>query len=869
MNQSDCPSEGELRAYVLGKLPEDLAEQTEQHLQVCQACELTAESLERQIDSLVEQIRRPPSDDPYLAEPQCQLAVAKAKLAAGKVVSGEGRPNDLNLAPPADLGHLGDYQLLAKLGEGGMGAVYKARQTRLKKTVALKVLPEGRTTDPRAVTRFEREMEAIGQLSHPNIVQAFDAGDIQGTNVLVMEFVDGLDLARVVECVGRLRVSDACELVRQISTGLQYAHEHGLVHRDIKPSNLMLTPQGQIKILDLGLALLRTDQPGSGQLTSSGQTMGTADYMAPEQASNAHSVDVRADIYSLGCTLYMLLAGRAPFSGPQYKTQAEKLVGHLKEFPPPVRQFRNDVPAELAVVIERMMAKSPDDRFASPAEVAAAMAPFAAGCDLVRVSAEAAAAAIGTVPREQRLTGTEPFASSAVVDTDADGTRARASAPSVTSFRQRIGVRGIIALGLSAVVLLGAILTIITRQGTLLIESDDPNVQVAVKQDGKVVEVVDAKSGWKISLKSGEYELAPQGSTDQFQLNKDSVVVRRGDTVKVRFTLRPPTDPRPTAPWIPPPGAPPPVAASFGAHVPSAVFTRALTGAPPPDAASFGAKKAKEHQATCAKRLGVPVEITNSIGMKLVLIPPGEFDMGSPKELIEAEARLQRGPDNGWWRYRLPGELPQHRVRITKPYRLGVTEVTQEEYQRVMGSNPSQFQGDPKRPVEQVSWDDAVAFCRKLSELPGEKAVKRQYELPTEAQWEYACRAESTVALQSAVDPVARLEEEMTLGEYGWFIANSAEKTHPVGQKRANAFGLNDMYGNVAERCADWYQSDYYAKSPVDNPRGPPKGSERVVRGGCWYNPPYGCRLTARVYTPPAFKDPYTGFRVAQVLVDK
>ena len=188
--------------------------------------------------------------------------------------------------------------------------------------------------------------------------------------------------------------------------------------------------------------------------------------------------------------------------------------------------------------------------------------------------------------------------------------------------------------------------------------------------------------------------------------------------------------------------------------------------------------------------------------------------MGSPKELIEEELRLHGG--DGWYRDHLPGEAPQHRVRITKPYWLGVTEVTQEEYQRVMGSNPSKFQGDPKRPVEQVSWDDAVEFCRRLSELPGEKAAKRRYQLPTEAQWEHACRA-GNPGPWSFSPPSGQLPaalEEKLLGEYGWFNANAGGQTHPVGQKRANVFGLYDMYGNVWEWCQDWYDKDYYAKSP-------------------------------------------------------
>ena len=147
------------------------------------------------------------------------------------------------------------------------------------------------------------------------------------------------------------------------------------------------------------------------------------------------------------------------------------------------------------------------------------------------------------------------------------------------------------------------------------------------------------------------------------------------------------------------------------------------------------------HQARWAKYLGVPVVQTNSIGMKLVLIPPGEFMMGSPKELIEEELRLHG--DDDWYRDHLQDEVPQHRVRITKPFWLVATDVTQKEYQRVMGSNPSKFQGDPKMPVEQVSWDDAAEFCRRLSGLPGEKAAKSRYGLPTEGQWEYACRAGS------------------------------------------------------------------------------------------------------------------------------
>jgi formylglycine-generating enzyme required for sulfatase activity len=291
---------------------------------------------------------------------------------------------------------------------------------------------------------------------------------------------------------------------------------------------------------------------------------------------------------------------------------------------------------------------------------------------------------------------------------------------------------------------------------------------------------------------------------------------------------------------------------------------------PPLAAAPFNEKTAKQHQARWAKYLHVPVVQTNSIGMKLVLIPPGEFQMGAPKEMIEEELRAHGG--EAWYREHLPGEGPQHRVRITKAYWLGATQVTQEEYERVMASNPSKFQGDPKRPVEQVSWDDAVEFCRRLSELPGEKAAKRRYGLPTEAQWEYACRAGNAGrwCFSAQPNPFPLAVEEKLLGEYAWFADNNKTNgsTHPVAQKRPNAWGLYDMHGNVREWCADWYDGKYYAASPTDDPTGPITGSGRVGRGGLWYYFARDCRTTNR-YGRPGSRYDFLGLRVSLVPADK
>ena len=176
---------------------------------------------------------------------------------------------------------------------------------------------------------------------------------------------------------------------------------------------------------------------------------------------------------------------------------------------------------------------------------------------------------------------------------------------------------------------------------------------------------------------------------------------------------------------------------------------------------------------------------------------------------------------------RLPTEAPKHRVKITRPFCLGLCEVTQGEYERVMGSNPSRYKGDPNRPVEMVSWQDAVEFCRTLSELPKEKGAGAVYRLPTEAEWEYACRA-GTETRYSFGDDAA------LLGQHAWWNRNSQGRTQPVGRLKPNAFGLLDMHGNAWEWCADWSGADYYAKSATDDPTGPDSGVGRVLRGGSW-----------------------------------
>jgi formylglycine-generating enzyme required for sulfatase activity len=258
--------------------------------------------------------------------------------------------------------------------------------------------------------------------------------------------------------------------------------------------------------------------------------------------------------------------------------------------------------------------------------------------------------------------------------------------------------------------------------------------------------------------------------------------------------------------------------------------------APPPAIAPFDAAQAKVYQKAWADHLGVPVESKNSIGMKFVLIPPGEFKMGSP----ESE----------------PGRQDietQHPVTLTAPFSLGVYEVTQSQYEHVMGINPSRFKG-PDNPVEAVSRNAAVAFCRKLTDLPEEKSAGREYRLPTEAEWEYACRAGTTTAFSFGDDATK-------LGKYAWFEGNSGETTHAVGEKLPNPWSVYDMHGNAWEMCEDKYAP--YQSGAATNPRGPDEGSYHVRRGGGWncYSAEY-CRSALRVTVDPTFRTISSGFRL-------
>jgi serine/threonine-protein kinase len=277
---------------------------------------------------------------------------------------------------------IGPYKLIDQLGEGGMGQVFKALHHHMGRIVALKVVRQELIAEEKALRRFQREVRATAQLSHPNIVTVFDADKAGSVHYLAMEFIDGSDLSVLVRETGPQPVATACDYIRQAALGLHHAHQCGLIHRDVKPSNLLVTrsPQpGIVKILDLGLACparLTGDDPQGSVLTLDGTVVGTPDYMAPEQAKNSRGVDHRADLYSLGCTLYYLLTARLPFPDGN---ALEKLLKHQTDAPYPIELIRPDVPEGVLAIVARMTAKSPADRYQSGDEVARALEPYCAG----------------------------------------------------------------------------------------------------------------------------------------------------------------------------------------------------------------------------------------------------------------------------------------------------------------------------------------------------------------------------------------------------------------------------------------------------------------------------------------------------------
>jgi formylglycine-generating enzyme required for sulfatase activity len=748
------PTAASLAAFAAGNLG-DAAAGVAAHLEVCPACRRAAQDAGR---GATRAPGRSGTLLPGMPPPPAPAGLPQARSrppASGTLLPGTPpAPADL---PPELAGHP-RYRILKELGRGGMGTVYQAEQVVMHRQVAIKVIGKSLLAHPDALERFRREVHAAARLSHPNIVTAYDAEQVGGLHMLVMELVAGQSLDKVLQRQGPLPVAHACRHARQAALGLQHAHEQGMVHRDIKPQNLMLTPKGQVKILDFGLAKVASEQGRGKGLTAVNAYMGTPEYSAPEQAADARSADIRADLYSLGCTLYCLLAGRPPF---REDTDVKTILAHLEKEPVPLPELRREVPAGLWAVVARLLAKAPAGRYQTPAEVAQALLPFCKPGTKPAGAPTRLPQAVASPGWETMLPqGTGPV-------------RTRRGRP--TRGRPLWPWLGAAAAGL--LVLAGVLAWAATRGG----HGTEPREPAIAQGPARLQQEGEEKLGRPVRDREREKAVVAEG--------------RQGGERE-----RPPEPERLSFP--------------------------------------LSAAQAGNHQQRWAEYLGIPVKVTTPQGMEFALIPPGTFLMGSPA------SEPERSYDE-----------TQHRVTLKKGFYLGVHPVTQAQWKGIMGNTPTRFEGDTL-PVEMVSWDACQAFVKELSQKTG-----KRFRLPTEAEWEYACRAGTTTPFHFG--ETISTEQANYDGNYTYRKGRewkSLGETTPVGSFPPNAWGLHDMHGNIWEWCEDWHgaYSSRDSKDPINsNP-----GDTRVLRGGSCCDGPGRCRSASRCRLVPGTRLGNCGCRV-------
>ncbi|HUG93458.1 MAG TPA: bifunctional serine/threonine-protein kinase/formylglycine-generating enzyme family protein [Planctomycetaceae bacterium] len=712
----------------------------------------------------------------------------------------------------------GRYLVREKLGSGGMGTVYLARDLKLDADVVIKAPHPVMIKDAAFAARFRQEIRSLVELSHPHVVKVMDVDEHEGLPFAVLQYLSGGSLEdRLFDADGRPRVLEPAEVlgwIEDVAEALDYIHARGYVHRDIKPANLLFDEHGRVYLGDFGIAkaVAATGTSGDTGLTGTGMAIGTAEYMAPEtllKESAGKPYDGRVDQYALGVTVYECLCGRRPYSGPNVAIVAVAMATTRAPMP---HQIQPEIPELVSKAVAKSLLKDPEKRYANCQTFA-------------RTLLKAVRSATGAANLTTARSG---------------------SATRVPAARERSSGSG-------------------SDRGSRVGPPPLPPKQPAPEP------AADAGSGeaFPALIDTGPTRGRTIGShpadTVQIQLTRRQVRIAAGigagllGVVLLVLLVRSGGGPEATSAGLRAGGG----TAATGETAPGGVT-----------AAGGDVPQAQAAQGDAASNGSARDAVTNSIGMTLVRIPAGEFLMGSP-----GSERLAQDQ-----------EKPQHRVQIPKAFYLGGHEVTQGEYRVVMGTNPSHFRpggaGGAKLsgaevnddsvkqarlrqltqqasadfatsdfPVETVSWSDAVEFCRRLSSRPEERAAGRSYRLPTEAEWEYACRAGTTASRYSGDDPAA-------LGGHARFRDNAAGRTAPVGSRPPNPWGLYDMYGNVWEWCSDFYARDYYRASPTYNPQGPTTGTSRVLRGGSWWDDAPFCRSANRDFYLPTYRDYEVGFRV-------
>ncbi len=535
MSSTQCLPRESLKLYLAGWSDPDESAEIEAHLLDCNACEQTIVSLESDPDTLVDLVKNVERNS--IRSPGEDVPRNEFRSLENEMELNEFRST------------VGPYELLRPLGQGGMGAVYLATHQSLGKQVAIKLLPIRPFRNEHYAARFLREIRTAGKLNHASIVSATDAGEHNGIHFLVMEYIDGLDLSRIVRATGPLSISDACAAMRDVALGLSYAHSEGIVHRDIKPSNLILSNNGQVKILDFGLAQVSLWDEVSAELTTVGQLLGTLDYMAPEQAENPEAVDYRADLYSMGATLFRLLCGRPPLIAAPNLSPLAKLRQLAHHEPPSLHVLRPDAPEALTRLVDSLLARDPNQRPASAAHVAEQLEPLAADAGLGSLLASARESVEAEPDKENckfdfvvkpqgtHVTSQAPSQLQLQPHSSADLPHAGPAAAAVSPNSERGNSsshwkRWLMAASFLPFLLAGIWIILDTQKGQLVIESMDADVQVKLARDGKVYETLQIVPGANATkLYAGQYEVLIDAGSDRFELDQDRFEIKRGDVV--------------------------------------------------------------------------------------------------------------------------------------------------------------------------------------------------------------------------------------------------------------------------------------------------------------------------------------------------
>jgi len=521
---SRCLEPLELQSLIAGELPADQYQQAAEHVETCGRCQAELDTLTPEDDAVARML-----------EIERRLApLAPSGLAQRLLKTLSPRAMQTGDAEPASFPAIPGYEIVAFLGAGGMGSVYKGRHLRLQRDDALKVLKTHIATHPEFAARFDRETAALGRLNHPNLVRAFHAGEHQGVRYLAMEYLDGFDLARIARHAGALEIPDACEVIRQAALGLHYAHSNGLVHRDIKPSNIMLAvtehESPAVKVLDMGLALVADHHLPDQGLTNAGQVMGTLEYMAPEQAGDVHAVDRRADIFSLGCTLYKLLSGSAPVPSQRFDSPLKMIAAIATQTPPPVDRERT-LPDGLAAIVHSMIARHPEDRPADASKVAASLTPFTQGANMT--------ALLERTTQAEQAGDIQPDATTLAIANEATPAP-HFSAAEHSGVKPALSARGskwlfaTVAVMLLAVVAAAApvVYFMQTGHGVMRIEVHDPDLHVAFENNKATVT---GKGARTISMTAGRHGMLIRRGNLKFETVKFEITKKRKTRLSVSW----------------------------------------------------------------------------------------------------------------------------------------------------------------------------------------------------------------------------------------------------------------------------------------------------------------------------------------------